>query len=421
MPLSPPPAKPPQPTDAMDTRAPRQAPTSVDNQGPQLAPPSGAKATPSASGPGTPPKSTAAEQQVVDALLPTPTPEPQESTVAADLGERLAKLDPEALEFMDDAFEAGGVWSNTALERPISEQRELDRPLYRKITSTIISVLLFFPSLLVEGLSKVTEVLSQLVGEVLSAIVTGFMWLAGKVLGLDTDKAIASVRQAIKAGSEAVFGLIEGSARLPTAIASTTLMWLEDVFSFSWATSGREAMGLLTKPIIGTLTSALSPLFYGLKRMDDALHPWRRVNSAERAALALDYPQSLIDGLRIHDGRQSWVFAIFGAYASAQTMGDDIYLEHPDLPLRRLIRHEAVHTLQTRDYNPIFGGDLPTFIGRYMGDLVAGLFVTGFDTHTAYQNSPAELQAHLYEIGVKRRVYIDWLKLTVEPEDRPAS
>lgn len=298
----------------------------------------------------------------------------------------------------DDIIEKYG----NPLDRPIHETRAAQRSTYRDVASAIVSALTFIPNLLVEGVKHLFTAITFVLSHLLSALINGPIWLVGKIAGIDTASTTSSIFRAINAGTAGVFGLIEGAIRTPVALMSNSLNFLENLFSFEWIRSGRGAVTLALQPLIGIITAGLGPLFYAVRGMDDVLHPPTPLTAAQREALALDYPPELLDRLRIHDGRSSWIFAILGRYASAQTHGHDIYLRNPELLGRRLMRHEVVHTLQTLDHSPTTGGDLSIFMTNYLSDLVSGLIVNGGKIGPTYDESPYEQEAEGLEIGVRR-------------------
>lgn len=324
---------------------------------------------------------------------PTITPDEAEPTT-----ETRPLTDQELVTLDDDLVEQFG----TPLDRPIHETRAAQRSTYRNVASAIVTALTFIPNLLVEGVKHLFTGITFVLSHLLSALINGPIWLVGKIAGIDTASTTNSIFRAINAGTAGLFGLIEGAIRSPVALMANSLNFLENLFSFEWTRSGRGGLTLALQPIIGSITAALAPLFYAVRGMDDVLHPPTPLTAPQRAALALDYPPELLDRLRIHDGSRSWIFAILGRYASAQTHGYDIYLRNPELIGRQLMRHEVVHTLQTLDHSPTTGGDLPIFMSNYLSDLLAGLIVNGGNIGPTYDESPYEEEAEALQIGVRR-------------------
>ncbi len=273
-------------------------------------------------------------------------------------------------------------------------------PTYDRITRYIGAVVTAPVTFVRWLVTLVTNVVTMVLRTVLTFILELPLRLLA-VFGVKVEVALDVLRKAVATVFGVVSGLVEGALRAPEALVGSAFNFLRDLASFRWIRQPELLLQTFLQPIFGALTAGLSPIFYTLRGVDDAIFPPRPLTDEERAALLRDYPPSLLGTVRIHD--RGIIHSMMWGEAGAQTIGNDIYLRGSAANgenSANILRHELVHTSQVAD----LPGGTPAFVASYYSHMIANLLVVpqGSDALTsAYLAIPYEVEAYSLGGGVE--------------------
>ncbi len=257
--------------------------------------------------------------------------------------------------------------------------------MWEKIIEAVSSVFTAIGTLL----SKVVD----LVLDGVSYVTSGLFWLLtspAMLFGVKPEQLWHAVRSVARPAFETISGILEGAVRVPFSAAGVGLTFVKNFFSFAWVTSGSRAIELLLQPITGAGLTAVSPLFFGIKGLSDAVHPPRPLTDEERRQLSADYPPEVLERVRVVEGRSIIQTLFMVQMASAFTIGNTVYVSSNSSAKVDFLRHELVHTLQYADAP----GGVPGFLGSYYARFVGNLLTNGFDVYQAYADVPQEAEAY---------------------------
>ena len=295
------------------------------------------------------------------------------------------------------AGEVAIIEAGTRLFHKVPESRRIIEPKYDK-TMRIIGEVLSAPLTFARWFVTLIASILAMVGKVLATIVlTAPVHLIGW-FGVDVKAVIDVMKKVIAAPFGIVTGAIEGALRLPEAAFGVGFAFLRDLFSFRWIKDPELLLQTFAQPVLGAIATALAPLYYTLRGLDDAIFPPRKLSDEERKVAERDYDKSTLDRIRIHE--KGILHALMWGEVGATTQDHDIYWrgkveEHAAWP--ELLRHEIVHSLQVSD-TP---GGFPVFLSSYYAHFIANLTTSGGDMKKAYKNIPYEIEAYTLQGGVQ--------------------
>jgi hypothetical protein len=286
------------------------------------------------------------------------------------------------------------------LLHPIHESRRIIEPTYDRITRYIGTVITAPVSFVRWLVTLVVNFVTMVARTVLTFVLELPLRLLG-LFGVRVDAAIDVLRKTIASIFGVVTGAIEGALRAPEAMLGSAFNFLRDLASLRWIRQPELLLQTFLQPIFGAMTGVLTPVYYTLRGLDDALFPPRELNAQEREALLRDYPASLLSSVRLHD--RGILHAMMWGEAGAQTIGNDIYLSHqePGSPdCIHTLRHELVHTSQVND----LAGGTPAFVASYYSHMIANMLVVPRGTDLiegAYSAIPYEVEAYALQAGLE--------------------